>query len=1126
MAGVFSTIKKWFKDLAEWTQENLGDPYIAAAIRDDLGLAEGASVPEAQRDQIKQFANGVDPDKEAFAETVADLKVLVDAFTQMGEELLAQPPTATGWDVAYLIGRLLAAEMIRTREPIVYFLGKSTLFIADDPEQLSTLDPALLVRLGKGDPLPAGYGELVTQRISAGAVLLVVAAEQLLDKFVGPDALDAYYGWDSAPDSATPNSDLVSARTLTLIFGLPEVEGVAPKIALTLTGVPPEHSGPGMFLSVGGGGTFEKTIDQETLTIQAGAASALDMFIPFSDDAHDFELGSGGAGFLKLSLLHAGDGSTPALRIGEADKTRLDVDKLGLGVDLLADRAGVRLFVKDADLIIKLGEGDGFLQQLPGGDIKLRFNLGLTADTAGGFRVEGGTGARATIPVEKSIGGVLDVHTVDLALTTSSAGYDAALEIAASLGLNLGPFHASVDRIGFQFQFAFRQGNLGFLDAALGFKPPNGIGLLLDAGIVRGGGYLFIDAERGEYAGALELKIGPWGIKAIGLLTTKMPDGSSGWALVLLIYADMPRFHIAFGIFFDGIGGMIGLHHTVDVPALQDDMPKGALDDILFPANPVGDAPRIINRLRVIFPIKRNAFTVGLMFRLSWGTPRVGEIKLGLVLALDNALGGEQGVSLSKILLLGQLRLGLPETQRGDVVRIIVDFLGYLDFDNKRFGFYARLRNSRLVSVLELTGSLVVAIDYGEHPTFVVAAGGFHPRFKDLPTGLPAKLDRLGVKFKIASIVEITVNCYLAVTSATVQFGAEAKLKVDLDPVVIEGYLGFDALIYYKPDFRFEVDFRAGMAIKVFGETLKGIDVSGTLYGPGHWRIKGSAKFSILFWDFHPKFDEEWGDRPAVPDLSTNVAALVGAEYRNPDNWSAALPAGSDTLVTLSALPGATSVIAHPLGTLRVTQKTAPLGLTLEKFGETRIDGPNRFDLTEVRVGETVIAGPAMTQEHLARGQYLNLSDEQKLSQPSFESFDVGVAVGTQDYRISGVVANGDLSYETKYLTPGEGDDDGILVHATLAHAFLTMDVLTVHAQMGAAAQSGLRFDDRLRAGAQKSVQVEQPPLTVVNEADLGVLGEVALGGRAAQNFSLMEQALRASGARRAQVVEAFEVKG
>src|SRR5690606_4426954 len=195
----------------------------------------------------------------------------------------------------------------------------------------------------------------------------------------------------------------------------------------------------------------------------------------------------------------------------------------------------------------------------------------------------------------------------------------------------------------------------------------------LDAGIVKGGGYLFLDPERGEYAGALELKIATFGIKAIGLLTTKMPDGSEGWALLLLVYADLPRTHIAFNIFFEGVGGVLGLHHGADVEALQTHLPQGVLDDVLFPKNPVADAPRIINRLRLVFPIRRDAFLIGPIFRLSWGTPRAGDVKLGVVLAADNVFGGTGPVSLSKILLLGQVRIGLPDVDN-DTIRIIVDF--------------------------------------------------------------------------------------------------------------------------------------------------------------------------------------------------------------------------------------------------------------------------------------------------------------------------------------------------------------------------------------------------------------------------------------------------------------------
>jgi hypothetical protein len=86
------------------------------------------------------------------------------------------------------------------------------------------------------------------------------------------------------------------------------------------------------------------------------------------------------------------------------------------------------------------------------------------------------------------------------------------------------------------------------------------------------------------------------------------------------------------------------------------------------------------------------------------------------------------------------------------------------------------------------------------------------------------------------------------------------------------------------------------------------------------------------------------------------------------------------------------------------------------------------------------------------------------------------------------------------------------------------MDVLTTHAAMGAAAQSGLRLSDKLRAVAEKSVQVETPPLVVVSPADLGVVEEVQVSGRAAHSISLVEQALAASGVRRAQVVEAYEL--
>ena len=46
----------------------------------------------------------------------------------------------------------------------------------------------------------------------------------------------------------------------------------------------------------------------------------------------------------------------------------------------------------------------------------------------------------------------------------------------------------------------------------------------IDAGVVKGGGYLYIDSDASEYAGALELDFADFlALKAIGLITTRCP---------------------------------------------------------------------------------------------------------------------------------------------------------------------------------------------------------------------------------------------------------------------------------------------------------------------------------------------------------------------------------------------------------------------------------------------------------------------------------------------------------------------------------------------------------------------------------------------------------------------------
>ena len=267
--------------------------------------------------------------------------------------------------------------------------------------------------------------------------------------------------------------------------------------------------------------------------------------------------------------------------------------------------------------MIALGKGDSFLRQLPGGNIEVPFEVSLVGSTSTGIHFEGGTRLRVNLPVSASLFGVFTVQFLELELVTEP---EVSLDIRGGFSLTLGPFAASIDRVGVSLALQQLGDGIEHLDDFVRFAPPRGIGLVLDAGVVKGGGFLFIDSARGEYAGALELKFLTWSIKAIGLLSTKRPDGSDGWSLLLFVFGQF-NVHLAFGIFWTGAGGMVGLHHRSDVDALSAGMRTGALDDVLFPKNPVADAPRIINRYRTLFPVADGNLLIGPMLELSFSRP-------------------------------------------------------------------------------------------------------------------------------------------------------------------------------------------------------------------------------------------------------------------------------------------------------------------------------------------------------------------------------------------------------------------------------------------------------------------------------------------------------------------------
>jgi hypothetical protein len=86
---------------------------------------------------------------------------------------------------------------------------------------------------------------------------------------------------------------------------------------------------------------------------------------------------------------------------------------------------------------------------------------------------------------------------------------------------------------------------------------------------------------------------------------------------------------------------------------------------------------------------------------------------------------------------------------------------------------------------------------WGRQPQFVLAIGGFHPRFAP-PPGLPA-LQRLALQLADGDSLQLRCQAYLAVTSNTVQFGARVDLHAAGGGFSFDGMLGFDAILQLAP---------------------------------------------------------------------------------------------------------------------------------------------------------------------------------------------------------------------------------------------------------------------------------------------------------------------------------------
>ncbi|MFF3627220.1 DUF6603 domain-containing protein [Streptomyces sp. NPDC002164] len=627
--------------------------------------------------------------------------------------------------------------------------------------------------------------------------------------------------------------------------------------------------------------------------------------------------------------------------------------------------------------------GDALLGLLVPSGLALQGSLGVRLDK-NGMRLEGGAvGKGVAIPLNKA-------PSVLRAPSLYVSARDGGLRLDASFGASLlGLGDATVDGVGLDIS----PSGGGFTATPVA---PTGFGLTLDVGPAKGGGFLAV--HDGRYEGALSLSLGVVEVRAFGILDTRPVS-----VLVVLSALFTPPIELGLAVTLNAVGGLLGIGRALDQAGLAQVVQAGHVDDLLFPADPAAAAPRILATLGTVFPVRPGSTVVGPMFRIGWGRPvSFVTADIGVVLELPSGVVG----------ILGRLRVALPAPQ-APVLDLRASVAGVVDAANGLIEIIADLAGSRLLTA-SVEGGLALRVKSGQDATFILSAGGFHPRFTP-PAGFPTP-KRLTIAIANSPLLRVVFSGYFAVTPGTVQAGAELSAVIGSRSTGVTGRLSFDALVRWEPSFGVQLDLGGSFELRFASRTLCSVGLRVHVDGPTPcWHVAGRASVSLLFFDVSFPFDERWdctGETALAPP--PDVCRLLQQALDDPRSWEPVLPEGTRTMVSLRADDAAGGRLLHPLGRLRFSQRTVPLGIEVVRYGPGRLPQPTTFGVAVTFAGGAGTARPV--EEDFARADFFDLTDDEKLTQPAFEQLCSGSELTPPAPAVTAPQYSVPVEYETKWL--------------------------------------------------------------------------------------------------------------
>ena len=391
---------------------------------------------------------------------------------------------------------------------------------------------------------------------------------------------------------------------------------------------------------------------------------------------------------------------------------------------------------------------------------------------------------------------------------------------------------------------------------------------------------------------------------------------------------------------------------------LREGLKNNTLKDLLFPNDPIGNAPQIFGTLNKAFPAQEGSYLFGPVVQICWGTASLLKMDLALILELGRR---------TRLLILGRVSVMLP-SEKEDLIRLQLNSLGVIDFDQGSIPIDAGSM-THASCTFPLTGA-AMRLNWGSSPVFALSVGGFHPAFKP-PPNFPT-LERVSISFSDTSDFKLRAEGYFALTANTLQWGAKAELFAKSGGFSVEGHIGYDVLIQFDP-FGFVADFSAGVQLKHGSTNLFKLQADGELSGPRPLHVKGKVTFEIFWCDFTISFNHTLiSGEPPPPPAPVVVMDLLRAALNDPRNWSGHLGDSQRRLVSITDTGADGQIGLHPLGQLAVKQNVVPLELQIAKFGDAQPADANLHIS-----GFSVNGNSARSRERLFARTVLNLSDDE-----------------------------------------------------------------------------------------------------------------------------------------------------